>query len=373
MQIQLQDLIQLYVTKSDDDLLQLAADSSQLTSVARSALEGELARRRINVNANLIGEPQSAQGQADQPEISLEINQRPVATGELIAEVLLIYRGQFWLFIKLIAPAVIVGYFAVVLGQHESREILRRVPRGIEVVRHEGEIFEAGLANLSGFFISWLVFCYSFSTICSAVRQIEAGDLPSVSRSHAEIRERRGSLLRVAVVLFCLCLIAFGASILFSAGASWVASQFHARVGGFGIWISLAGIFLSFLVLSRFALSVPAVVLDDCRIRQAIFRSDELTEGKWLTLAALLAKSLIGGYLAAIAPFWLAWWTLGSISLPLWFPWVLTTVSIAAVTVVEPTMFIGFALLYTRMSACLPAKLPRKTASRPHPAPQLYL
>jgi len=37
--------------------------------------------------------------------------------------------------------------------------------------------------------------------------------------------------------------------------------------------------------------------------------------------------------------------------LPYGFPWILTVVSMGAVTVVEPTMFIGFALLYLRTSA----------------------
>ena len=53
---------------------------------------------------------------------------------------------------------------------------------------------------------------------------------------------------------------------------------------------------LAILVVSRFFLAVPAVILDDCRVGQAMFRSDKLTQGKLLTLAALI--SLIDkGYL----------------------------------------------------------------------------
>ena len=78
-----------------------------------------------------------------------------------------------------------------------------------------------------------------------------------------------------------------------------------------------------------------------------MFRSDELTEGKWLTLAILLAKSLIGAYIAGMFPFWLAGWIWAYVRLPRQF---LAVVSIAGVTAVEPFMFIGFALLYVRMS-----------------------
>src|SRR5436853_229226 len=114
--------------------------------------------------------------------------------------------------------------------------------------------------------------------------------------------------------------------------------------------VSYGSIGLALLMLSRFGLAIPALVLDNYRVGQAMFRSDELTEGKWLTLAVLLSKSLIGGYVAGMLPFWLASWIQTSIVLPAWFRWVLTAASIAGVTVVEPTMFIGLVLPSLRMS-----------------------
>jgi len=79
-----------------------------------------------------------------------------------------------------------------------------------------------------------------------------------------------------------------------------------------------------------------------------MFRSDELTEGKWLTVAVLLAKSLIGGYIVGMFPFRMAGWIWAYVRLPLR---VLAVASIAGVKVVEPFMFIGFALLYIKMTA----------------------
>jgi len=52
-----------------------------------------------------------------------------------------------------------------------------------------------------------------------------------------------------------------------------------------------------------------------------------------------------------MCPFWLASVVRISVSLPSWFPWILTIASIIGVTVVDPTMFIGFALLYLQTSA----------------------
>jgi len=90
--------------------------------------------------------------------------------------------------------------------------------------------------------------------------------------------------------------------------------------------ISITG--LALIVVSRFFLAVPAVLLDDCRVGEAMFRSFKLTRGKWLTLAALLAKSLIGGHVAAMCPFWLASFIHATVPLRSWFPSILTIASI---------------------------------------------
>jgi hypothetical protein len=135
-------------------------------------------------------------------------------------------------------------------------------------------------------------------------------------------------------------------------GVFWILHQVQARLSRFAILVvSCALVGPALLVLSRFALAIPAVILDDCRAGQAMFRSEELTEGKWLTLAALLAKSIIGGYVAAMCPFWLASLIHVTAPLPSWSPWILTIASIIGVTVAEPPMFVGFALLYLKMSA----------------------
>jgi len=89
-----------------------------------------------------------------------------------------------------------------------------------------------------------------------------------------------------------------------------------------------------------------------------VSQRDKLTQGKWLTLAALLAKSLIGGYIAGMCPFWLASLIQFSAPPPSWFWWILTIASMIAVTVVEPTMFVGFTLLYLKMA--VPASAPGK-------------
>ncbi len=352
--MQIQDLAKSYQTKTDEELLQLAASSEQLTPEAHSALTSELARRRIGLTESL-------EAHADEVEKArtrgLSPPSHPGGVSEFVEEVLRVYGGQFWFFIKLVAPAVVVGYIAVRMGLNEGREIARqllRVPIS-EILSHRTEFIEIWLANSAGYLVSWMAFSFSFGAICFAVDEIKAGVTPSVTGSFGAIGHRLGSFLRLSLLLFFMILATAGVGEWLLDGVLRILRQGHVHTGRFAIFALTYGLgCLALLVISRFGLAIPALLLDDYPVGQAMFRSDELTEGKWLTLAALLAKSLIGGYVAGMLPFWMASFIPGDARLPPWFPWTLTTASIAGVTVVEPTMFIGFALLYLKNSAVLP-------------------
>ena len=139
--MQIQDLAKSYQTKTDEELLQLAASSEQLTPEAHSALTSELARRRIDLTQGL-------EAHADEVEKvrtrGLSPPSHPGGVSEFVEEVLRVYGGQFWFFIKLVAPAVVVGYIAVRMGLNEGREIARqllRVPVS-EILRHRTDKLE---------------------------------------------------------------------------------------------------------------------------------------------------------------------------------------------------------------------------------------
>jgi hypothetical protein len=207
-----------------------------------------------------------------------------------------------------------------------------------------------------------MAFSYSFGAICIAVEEATSGFTPSAWHSFLNVRERLGPFLRLCLLLFVLLLVAVVASVPLVTGVLRVLRQLQVHPSGFLIMvISFAVVGTALLVLSRFALAVPAIILDDYTVVKSLFRSDELTQGKWLTLAVLLAKSLIGGYVAAMCPFWLVSLVPITWPLPSWFPWILTLASMIGVTVVEPPMFIGFVLLYLKMSA--PSSAPSNALS----------
>jgi hypothetical protein len=347
------DVVQAYQSKTDEELLQLAGDSGQLTPEAHSALTSELAKRRINRTAVLNVQNEIDSDSLRQPRTSVTLS-RPDShsVGDFIAEVVRVYHSHFWLFVRLIAPAVVLGYIAILMSRNEVREIGRHLPRGVGLTI---EILKMWMVTLAGYLVSWMAFSFSFGAICAATRQIDKGVVPSARACFGDVRQRLGSLARLSVLLLLLVLVALAASNLLGLGVFWVVHLRQAHPSFFAIQVVSYGLSsLALLAFSRFALAIPALILDNCTGGQAIFRSDELTEGKWLTLAILLTKSLIGGYIAGMTPFWLAWWLSGDVRFP---SLLLRVASIAAVTVVEPVMFIGFALLYIRMSALPPASV----------------
>jgi len=345
--MQIQDLARAYEAKTDEELLQLAMESEHLTLEAQSALTGELARRRIDGLEHLKIQVRSDQGSIGRPESRGTPESQ--AVGKFIAEVVRLYHCQLWLFVRLTVPAVLVGYFALMLGRNEGREIASHLPRDTAILSHRIEFLEIWLANTTGYFVSWMASYFSFGAICSAVGQIAAGGAPSASDCFAEVRQRISPFVRLSLLLFVLLMVGVAAATLLATAVFWAFDQGHYRYGTFAIWtVSFGSFGLLLLVFSRLGLAVPALVLDNLSVSRAMFRSDELTEGKWAILAILLGKSLIGGYVAGMLPFWIARWAWPDIRVPWWLP---PAGSIAAVSLVEPFMFIGFALLYVRMSA----------------------
>jgi hypothetical protein len=363
--MQIQDFVKAYQAKSDEELIQLAVSLEQLSAEARVALEGEMSRRAISIADNSDVSQHDGDGKNSRrttPSDRLQTGDgHNEGVGDFVVEVLQTYHGHFWLFFKIATPAVIMTTIAIILARNEVREISRHLPRGIELLAHKTEILKIGLINYSVWILSWIVFSFVFGATCIAVEESVAGFTASAWRSFLNIRERLGPFLRVSLLLLVLVVVAEAASVLLGTGVFWVLRQWRVHLAGRLIMVVSYGLVgPALLIVSRLFLAVPAVILDDCSVGQAIIRSDKLTQGKWLTLAALLAKSLIGGYVAAMCPFWLASLIHATVPLPSWFPWILTIASMIAVTAVEPTMFVGFALLYLKMAArdSAPNKVP---------------
>lgn len=229
--MQVLDFVKVYQAKSDEELIQLAAASEQLTFEARLALQGELCRRAISLAVNSEIGPQNMRGvsRSTPTEGSQPCNGESEGVGDFIADVLRVYHSHFWLFFKINAPAVIVTTIAIVTARNAGREIARQLPR----VAFKTEILEIWLVNCSAWIISWMAFCVVFAATCIAVEESAAGFTASAWNSFLTIRERFNPFLRLSLLLMVLVLVMEATSGLFGIGVFWVLEHWRGTLQAF--------------------------------------------------------------------------------------------------------------------------------------------
>jgi hypothetical protein len=339
----------LYANKTADELLRLVAECNQLTPEARSALLSEISRRRLVFDKAELRKPvQSGNVSPERAKQAFAPLLSP--SREFIGEVLRLYHHHVWLFLKLTAPAVLIGTVAILATHYQARNMIHHIPRSS--LDPKIVFIEASFVNLSGWAISWVAVSFAFACIAAIARQITRAEDLSAGNACGVVRKKFSSFFRISMSLFLVfgALFSFVQMLTVSVIFRFLDPVLRYPILSFAL--SLCAYTAIALIVSRFALTIPAVVLDDFEIGQSFFRSDELTEGKWMILAILLSKAILGGYVAAMAPFWVVGW------LPIpeniegswWFYWFLRAASVAAVLYVEPIMFIGFALLYETTS-----------------------
>ena len=264
-----------------------------------------------------------------------------------IKEIFHFYHRYHRLFLKLFVPSVLLGYVAIKAGLEERTAILRQIPRGSDWSLHSPELIQALLAIQVGYLISWLLYSFSFAAVCVAIAKIDSGEVPTSEECFGPMRSRIGPFLRIAFTLYFLLILAVVIASVLSIGLLRTLERISPRVVvSQAWWIELAFFALAFVVVSRFALAMPAVVLDEYGIREALFRSDELTEKCWGVLTLLLAESVGSSYVANRMEFWLARF-IPEVTRPQWW-WgsVFLVFQLMVGIAVQPPLFIGWAQLY---------------------------
>jgi len=328
----------IYESKHDDELLLLAESSAELTDEARAALQSELSRRAMT--AELLAGPTPVPT-AQYPATSKPSEFGFTSVGEFLNEVMSTYRSHFWLFVGLVAPAIVFGYYGREFSRVFSRHLLHQFLTHADGLTPDKVRFEA--ATIGGIinFLTWTCFGVCYAGTASAVSLIKEGGTPSFGSCFDELLRRPGRFLGISTVL---CVLFVAATACLSFVYLWLIRIFGLDFRGSTVQMLVYVLYFPMvLVLSRFALAIPAVTLGDCTLQHSIFRSDEMTEGKWVVLAALLIKSIVGGYVAGMLPFWIAQWMWPYVH---FYGWILTAASIVGVILVEPILFIGFSLLY---------------------------
>jgi hypothetical protein len=233
---------------------------------------------------------------------------RPLTLGELLDRAFTLYRRHFWLFVGLMAlPSTITLLISVGLQLLSSFT---------PAAGSQGpDIDEAAVTRIIGFMAIfvvgfvvlmlayWIAYMVALGATTVAVSEIYVGRPATVASSYGHMRGRIGRLLLlslfVALRVFGIFLGLMSIVTVLSIGAAIAARPLGAIIVALGMIGSFVACGLYAL---RFAVSVPALVLEDVSAGAALRRSIALIRGNLGRTAVLVIFAMIITY-AAMALF----------------------------------------------------------------------
>jgi hypothetical protein len=279
---------------------------------------------------------------------------RPLSLGELLDRTFTLYRGHFWLFVGIMA---IPSAFAIPMNAFLLA--MQKVPSAT------GKVSPGAVAGIiTGYFVFLLFFVtvYALATAAatSAVSNSYLGQDATVRGSYGKVR---GYFWRVVGVVLNIWLRVVGIVFLFVFVVAGVTMAIAVVPSGFrpgpGFAVLLAiGLMLVYLaiavalgfILMRYAVAVPALVLEGLGVLEAIRRSVHLTRGRRGQIFVAFILMTVIAYIGAMVfqgPFIVA--MLVTAKNPQMAPWLAFSMSVSGAiggSLTGPLLMIVLVLCY---------------------------
>jgi Membrane domain of glycerophosphoryl diester phosphodiesterase len=283
----------------------------------------------------------------------MSLDLRPLTLGELLDRSFSLYRHHFWLFVGIMAlPSVIALAFGLLVAlfnpQPGSPESVTADADPAEIL---GAVLWFGGAMIGMLIVYFVAYAVALGATTVAVSQLYMGQPSSIRDAYAPLGGRVGrlALLLVLVMLrlvgiFVLMVFTIG----FAAGLAAAGFPLLAALAGF-VGVLGSGLLWVWMIL-RYAVSVPAAVLEDETAADAIRRSIQLTRGSLLRVFALLAFTMVITY-AVLAVFQGPFMVAGAMAGPdsstfFWMNLLGTITGAVGGAFTAPLMIVAFAVLY---------------------------
>jgi hypothetical protein len=282
----------------------------------------------------------------------MSLDLRPLTLGELLDRSFSLYRHHFWLFVGIMALPSLLGLaFGVLVALFNPQP----ANPGSVAEANPAEILGALLwfvaAAIGMFVVYFVTYAVALGATTVAVSQIYMGQPVSIRTAYAPLKGLVGRLalllLLVSVRIFGIMLLMF-AFIGFSGG---LAAAGFPIFGGLLLIVAGFGAFVLWIwVVLRYAVSVPAAVLEDESATDAIRRSIELTRGSLLRVFVLVVFAMIITY-AVLAIFQGPFVLAGAMAGPesstfFWLNLLGTVTGSIGGAFTAPLMIVAFAVLY---------------------------
>ncbi|MBV9088233.1 MAG: glycerophosphoryl diester phosphodiesterase membrane domain-containing protein [Acidobacteriaceae bacterium] len=212
----------------------------------------------------------------------METALRPMNTAEILDRTFSLYRNRFVLFagIAMLPPALLL--IAELL---QTWLITGYAPRPGDRGHFSAVAMIAGFsAMLVGFIAYFIGIAVAQAATVFAVSAVHLGRETTIGESYGRVKGKYG---RVFNVVFSVGLRVFGSALLLVLAAAFIPTAIMGR-GSAGAAIAgvmfvlvalVGGVVLVLFLYSRYALAVPACVLENLKARDAIKRSVVLTAG----------------------------------------------------------------------------------------------
>jgi len=292
----------------------------------------------------------------------------PLGPGDLIDRAVRFYRSNFWTFVMIAAPPVVIGTLVSVGWTFLSRSLF--------AVNSASDAMDLGFYYVFVWFGSIVIWFTEMVATLSVmggasrnfVRHLLFGEPITFRDTYANTWRRLAGLLvasaLISVVLGVVGLVVFYIGFFVGMIAIFLVAAVFAMIPPLAVLLgvvlsvatTLGTIWLFFLIASRFAYIPQVMLVEGQSVFSAIGRSASLASGNVTRLAALFIFSLVATYLALallyIPLIWYAWtqgvevFTFESDLVPAWYEIASQLVWQASIILMTPVWMVGLCLLY---------------------------
>lgn len=270
---------------------------------------------------------------------------RAAQPGVLLRSVHTIYREQFWRWFGIMAPTSLLAGLVLILADQRIKALNRGIPPG-EVLFHKGDILAMGVVRYGSFFFSWFLGCFALAAIATVVNDLDRGDEAEGWKrdSYQRAREHFGGLVASALITFSAFLLGMFAMGFLELAAYRLVGWSH--FSKYNYPATVIGMVVVATLVSWLGASIPLILKGNIRVRAALKKSVELSNGYEGALFLLVVESVAGSMIV--------WYTVVHsfpLILPLqfiytaWYGWLLNAVGVLAASTIDAPLFIGLSLL----------------------------
>jgi len=292
----------------------------------------------------------------------------PLGAGDLIDRAVRFYRQNFWTFVWIAAPPVVVGTIFSIGWTILGREVF-----SVGLSNNQSDVFVYYLFAWLGSIFIWLTETVATLTVMGGasrnfVRHLLFGEPLSFRETYKNVKNRLGGLIVASIIIAVLLGVvgimvfyfglAIAVMVIALSALAFSFSPFLIFIVSFllGSVILIATAWLFFLIASRFAYVPQVMLVEGQGVFAAFGRSTALASGNVKRLAALFVFATVATYSALSLLYiplgWYAYlqgvpiFTFEVDAIPAWYEIANQFLWQASFILLTPVWMIGLCLLY---------------------------